>query len=152
MSLTHCVECGGVVSTRAAACPHCGCPVELDSTAICTVLGKQYNLSEVLKLALAGNTPENRLEGFRIIKKVTSLDGGDAKGLWDEIAHTKTVPAIYKTLSERRSMSSPKCPTCGSTNITKINAMARGIDRAFFGRHSPEGRAQFRCNKCGYLW
>jgi len=152
MSLVNCVECGGAVSTRAAACPHCGCPVEVATTTICTVLGKQYDLAEVLKLALDGNTPENRLEGFRIIKRVTCLDGGDAKGLWDEIAHTKNVPINYRTLSERRSTSAPKCPTCGSTNLTKISAAARGIDRAFFGRHSPEAKAQFRCNKCGYLW
>ncbi len=27
MPLTTCTECGGTVSDRAAACPHCGCPV-----------------------------------------------------------------------------------------------------------------------------
>ena len=58
-----------------------------------------------------------------------------------------------QTLGEVANMEDlPQCPTCGSTNLTKIGAMTRGIDRAFFGRHSPEAKAQFRCNKCGYLW
>ena len=29
MALIHCTECGHDVSTRAHACPNCGCPVEL---------------------------------------------------------------------------------------------------------------------------
>ena len=33
MAITLCQECGGKVSTRAAACPHCGCPVEPASAA-----------------------------------------------------------------------------------------------------------------------
>ena len=28
MALLKCVECGGKVSSRATACPHCGCPVD----------------------------------------------------------------------------------------------------------------------------
>lgn len=28
MALLKCIECQGAVSSRAAACPHCGCPVE----------------------------------------------------------------------------------------------------------------------------
>lgn len=29
MALTSCRECGGRVSDKAAACPHCGCPINL---------------------------------------------------------------------------------------------------------------------------
>lgn len=46
----------------------------------------------------------------------------------------------------------PSCPTCHSTRLTKLSAGTRFIDRAFFGVFSPEGRAQFRCEDCGYLW
>lgn len=31
MALSKCFDCGGPVSTRAAACPRCGCPVEMRS-------------------------------------------------------------------------------------------------------------------------
>ena len=46
----------------------------------------------------------------------------------------------------------PKCPTCGSTNLTKIGAATRAVDGFFFGRLSVEGRAQWRCGSCGHLW
>lgn len=46
----------------------------------------------------------------------------------------------------------PRCPTCRSTSLTKLTAATRAIDSLFFGRLSVEARAQFRCNKCGYLW
>lgn len=46
----------------------------------------------------------------------------------------------------------PKCPTCGSTNLSKQSVVSRGISGFLFGRHSVEGRAQFLCNNCGYQW
>lgn len=46
----------------------------------------------------------------------------------------------------------PQCPTCGSTDLTKIGAGTRAIDGFFFGRLSVEGRAQWRCNKCSHMW
>lgn len=46
----------------------------------------------------------------------------------------------------------PRCPTCGSTDLTRLGIMARAIDGAVFGKLSVEGRAQFRCNNCGYMW
>lgn len=46
----------------------------------------------------------------------------------------------------------PRCPTCGSTNLTKKGVGARAIDGFFFGRLSVEGRSQFRCQNCGYEW
>lgn len=46
----------------------------------------------------------------------------------------------------------PRCPTCGSTNLQKLNAAIRAIDGWFFGRHSVEGRAQFWCKNCNYRW
>ena len=48
--------------------------------------------------------------------------------------------------------SAPACPTCHSTRLTKLTAGSRFIDRIFFGVFSPEGKAQFRCEDCGYLF
>ena len=43
MALIECSECGGKVSTRAAACPHCGCPVEPQVT--CPDCGEDFTAS-----------------------------------------------------------------------------------------------------------
>lgn len=54
--------------------------------------------------------------------------------------------------SENEKTNVPKCPTCGSTDLTRLTASSRFIDRMAYGALSPEGKAQFRCNKCEYLW
>ena len=46
MAITQCSECGGKVSTRAAACPHCGCPVEPPTPKItCPDCGEDFAAS-----------------------------------------------------------------------------------------------------------
>ncbi len=46
----------------------------------------------------------------------------------------------------------PKCPTCGSTNITKIGAVSRGVSIVAFGIFSSNIGKTMKCNKCGYKW
>lgn len=153
MALIKCAECNGTVSDKAAACPHCGCPVIVMNTATCNIKGTQYNLSKVMQLVQAGNSPDNRMKGVRIIQSVTNLDVGDAKGLWDEMVRIKAVPKTFQTYNERHSSTNlPKCPTCGSTSLDKITAFDRGVAGGLFGFASKTARSQFRCKKCGYMW
>lgn len=46
----------------------------------------------------------------------------------------------------------PKCPTCGSTNIQRISASAKLSGAMIFGIFSKTARSQFKCNNCGYKW
>lgn len=49
-------------------------------------------------------------------------------------------------------VSTPKCPTCGSTNLTKQGIAGRAVSSFLFGGLSPEGRAQWLCKNCGHMW
>lgn len=46
----------------------------------------------------------------------------------------------------------PTCPTCGSTNVQKINVMSKVIGASMFGLFSKTAKSQFKCNDCGYKW
>lgn len=46
----------------------------------------------------------------------------------------------------------PKCPTCSSTNITKISTTSKVAGAVAFGLFSKTARSQFKCNNCGYKW
>lgn len=46
----------------------------------------------------------------------------------------------------------PKCPTCGSTKITKISTMNRTFSVFTAGLASSKIGKQFQCNNCGYKW
>ena len=46
----------------------------------------------------------------------------------------------------------PKCPTCGSTNIRKIGGIERGASIYAFGIFSKKINKTFKCQNCGYTW
>ena len=48
--------------------------------------------------------------------------------------------------------STPKCPTCQSTNIKKISTMSKVAGAVSFGLFSKTARSQFKCLSCGYKW
>lgn len=46
----------------------------------------------------------------------------------------------------------PKCPTCGSTNITKIGTFNRMMSTGLFGLASGKIGKTMRCKNCGYTF
>lgn len=46
----------------------------------------------------------------------------------------------------------PHCPTCGSTDMKKIDALDRAISVSFLGLASGKIGKSFKCNHCGYMW
>ena len=44
----------------------------------------------------------------------------------------------------------PKCPTCGSTNIKKISGAKRWLTTGVFGLASSNVGKTMECNSCGY--
>ena len=45
----------------------------------------------------------------------------------------------------------PHCPTCGSTDLKKIDALDRAISVSFLGLASGKIGKSFKCNHCGYM-
>ncbi len=48
--------------------------------------------------------------------------------------------------------SGPKCPTCGSSNIHKINGLERGASVITLGLFSKKINKSYKCNNCNYTW
>lgn len=46
----------------------------------------------------------------------------------------------------------PKCPTCGSTNIKSISGTKRWLTTGLFGLASSNVGKTMECKKCGYKW
>lgn len=46
----------------------------------------------------------------------------------------------------------PKCPTCGSTNIQKISGTKRWLSTGLFGLASSDIGKSMYCKSCGYKW
>ena len=46
----------------------------------------------------------------------------------------------------------PKCPSCGSSNISKIGTVNRLISTSIFGLASSKIGKTHKCNNCGSTW
>lgn len=49
-------------------------------------------------------------------------------------------------------INTPKCPTCGSTNIQKIGAVERGASILGLGLFSKKINKTYKCKNCGLTW
>ena len=60
----------------------------------------------------------------------------------------------WKQKQQAIQASKPKCPMCGSTNISKIGSLNRAASIAGFGILSRKIGKQWQCNnpKCRHLW
>ena len=46
----------------------------------------------------------------------------------------------------------PKCPSCGSTNVSKISVVNRMVSTGLFGLASSKIGKTHKCNNCGSTW
>ena len=54
--------------------------------------------------------------------------------------------------STKQTENTPKCITCGSTNIKKISTTAKVAGAVAFGLFSKTAKSQFKCENCGCKW
>lgn len=66
---------------------------------------------------------------------------------------TKQEPEFdFSFMKDIQSSNTPKCPTCGSTNIKKISATKRWVGTGLFGIASSDMGKTMQCENCGYKW
>ena len=58
----------------------------------------------------------------------------------------------YAEYKERMSGSGAKCPSCGSTNVSKISTVNRAFSVGLFGLASSKIGKTHKCNNCGTTW
>lgn len=69
----------------------------------------------------------------------------------NETQNNYSAQYFQKTMNNKQ-RNLPKCPTCGSTNISKISGVKRAVHGYAFGLFSKTARLQFECKNCGYKW
>lgn len=75
------------------------------------------------------------------------------------IIQNKGIPEVFfgenkfmEELKNNKSINTPHCPTCSSTNIKKISTTSKAVNVALFGFLGNKRKKQFHCNNCGYEW
>ena len=130
-----CAECfNGRFNTEITTCPICGNPtkkMEIDVVEFNTILDISGETSFIL--AMDELKQEDPIE-FQL--KMSQFK----TQLQQQNSNTTTVS------------NTPKCPTCGSTNIKKISGLAKAGSVAMFGILSRKVHKQWHCNNCGSEW
>lgn len=137
MSLIQCPECGEKISDKSDKCIHCGFPIKTSSDIFEIIEGKEYKLNFLKDNAIS------KVDKMRMIKEQTGCDIKAAKNITDKYCPTLT-PEIYNN--------TPKCPTCGSTNIKPITASERATSIVGLGIFSKKINKTYKCLNCKCTW
>lgn len=46
----------------------------------------------------------------------------------------------------------PRCPTCGSADVSRITLTSKAVGGVMFGLFSSNIRNTYKCDRCGYKW
>lgn len=104
----------------------------------------------------------NYIQATNIIKDYLKCDDNTAKiicmdfktKVFDDlyISDLSTQEQAYNNAVAQEWLNKPKCPTCNSTNITKISSTKRFVTTGLFGLASSNVGKTMECKNCGYKW
>ena len=89
--------------------------------------------------------------------KLTQNQFEELKVEWSKIRKEVDSKYYAQRLEQRNeqrrvSQNTPKCPTCGSTNIEKISTTKKAIGFVAVGVFSSNFGKTMHCKQCGYKW
>lgn len=83
-------------------------------------------------------------------KKRLDREYGKNSPAYQQAIVEQCIQAERKMIQESSNI--PKCPTCNSTNITRISTTSKVVNVAMFGFLGQKRKHQFKCKNCGYEW
>lgn len=86
------------------------------------------------------------------IKTSPEYDPNWAKKKEDILTKPKGHGIIFSNSTSTQNTGAPTCPTCHSTNLSKISGTSRWLSVGLFGLASSKIGKTFKCNSCGYTW
>lgn len=154
MALIKCIECGGKISSEAISCPHCGYPTnKINETKTIKFKNKVFVVDNIVEELKNGHQAEAYCDIVEeICCQIHDDDPNDADDIMYLICQKYKIRNVNLVTRNGKFNDAPKCPTCGSTDLFKKSAAGRALDGFVFGRLSVEGRAQWQCKNCGYMW
>ncbi len=145
-NLTYCEKCGNIGSSLFWDIQEKGC-FSCHAKDTTKPVPKEY-------LSVTGNTIEENLKEEFIEKFIKSSPNFDQTS-WDKRVGYHETRKRQNEMAKNKiqeQKNAPKCPTCSSTNITRISTTSKIVNVAMFGLLGQKRKHQFKCKNCGYEW
>lgn len=161
-------------------CPHCGNDLDLSCSSdlmqykngVCKYcgylgdfldVGLNYDefisqLGNYLTKMNQSDTFENmwraRIEMFNIDQDPRFDKDASLKSMKDRNREATEAHLQFKAQqnAKKAAANALHCPTCGSTNIKKLDVVDRAVSVGFFGIFSNKINKSFKCKDCGCTW
>lgn len=146
--LYYCKKCGRIVFLFDSEERICDCckndvyPVPVQY--LSSELSINKDLKENFENDYIKNSPEFDVLLYNDRKKKEMQHANDFEKFNAALNHGK---AILEEQSR-----TPKCPSCGSSNISKIGVMGRAVSFSLVGFASSKIGKTHKCNNCGTTW
>ena len=153
--IMYCPVCGYVDGEHIkTVCPFCGHELSNSNHLLKEMRGKfRWEIEPIAEDIFQKHVKDN--PEFNSTKyQLREEKEKERKRLADERAQRKwdAQKAEYEKILAERTANAPRCPTCGSTDLKKIDALDRAISVSFLGLASGKIGKSFKCNHCGYMW
>lgn len=164
MKQYYCPYCGSTRNFKESYPIRCGKCLSLVEEFIECLHDEEYYSNKAEQLIYQGeDTPykrEMRMKygKYGFAKKILIDEEVSKNPLFDitksEFAAEKDKQEISALASKiyQNDKNTPKCPTCSSTNISRISTLKKATHAFAFGLFSNTAKSQFECKNCGYKW
>lgn len=108
---------------------------------------------EYIKWIAGGTVPIPNLDlEEEFIEKVIKVSPNFDQAAWDKRIYWQEYDNNLNNKIKQEQANQPKCPYCGSTNISKISTLNRAVSVGVLGLASSKIGKTHKCNKCGSTW
>lgn len=119
--------------------------LSIKKTNVCNINGIEYDFTDILyDINNSQRTPASYIGQ---ISDKCNIPIYKAKEIYFKIKNNSELPQNVKC-ENKQQPNTPKCPTCGSTNIEKISGLSKAGSVAMWGIFSRKVHKQWHCNNC----
>lgn len=152
-----CIECGRELFDYDNKCDRCNSTNIVTQNEYDNIISEINNSNFLKKNKLLQNDKYKKI--YALIQKPKEYETvpeilryNDSRIEYDDTYWERVNSHTINKQQKQSQSNIPKCPTCGSTNISKIGTFNRMLSTGFFGLASGKIGKTMKCKNCGYTF
>lgn len=131
-----CIDCESSSKNEKSFCEKC------NSTNVVDITGSNISIGDILMLKEI-SCNKDFLQAMIELKE---------KDIIEYTAKLSQFKSQVNQQTQQINNNKPKCPTCGSTKLSKVSTISKAGSVALWGLFSQKVKKNWHCGNCGYEW